>query len=141
MRLARLLVLAAFVATHYTLAADTRVGVLSPPGQPLLAKQMQVTSPSSQYDVPPKFISGLAPHYPMSRLRLGEAGSAVVEFTVDETGKTRDWRVIKTTYSYFGNHAILAIQQWRFQPALKHGRPVSCRIRVPFVYTVGGRGV
>lgn len=129
MRIFCLLVVAGFVTTPQMRATA--------PGASLSANRMQVTSPTSQYDLPPKFISGFAPHYPISRLRRGEPGYALIEFTIDETGKTRDWRVIKTTYSYFGSHAVLAIQQWRFQPAIKHGRPVACRVRVPFVYTAG----
>jgi TonB family protein len=117
----------------------TFVGTQQVPGGAVSSNQLQVISPSSQYDVLPKFISGSPPSYPLSQLQRGESGYAIVEFTIDETGKTRDWRVIKTTYSYYGSHAILALQQWRFQPALKHGRPVSCRARMQFVYMYRGR--
>ena len=139
MRISCFLVVVAFGATllRQVHATDAHAGAHAVAGQTLLAKQMQLTSPSSQYDVLPKFISGFAPTYPLSRVRRGEPGYALIEFTVDETGKTRDCRVIKMSYSYFGSHAILAIQQWRFRPALKHNRPVSCRVRIPFVYTAG----
>jgi TonB family protein len=89
---------------------------------------------SSQYDVPPKFISGPAPTYPPSRLRQRESGYADIVFTVDESGHTRDFRVVKTSYLYFANHAILAMQDWRFQPATKNGHPVPCPLHVPFTY-------
>jgi len=92
--------------------------------------------PSSQYDVPPKLISGAAPTYPITRLRRREPGYARITFVVDETGHTRDFKVVKTSYPYFASHAILAVQKWRYQPATKGGRPVSCRIGVPFHYNV-----
>jgi TonB family protein len=89
---------------------------------------------SSQYDVPPKFISGPAPTYPPSRLRQRESGYADIVFTIDESGHTLDFRVVKTSYLYFANHAILAMQDWRFQPATKNGHSVPCCLRVPFAY-------
>jgi TonB family protein len=98
---------------------------------------MQPIGKSSQCDVPPKFISGAAPIYPISRLRRGESGYADIVFRVDETGHTRDFNVLKTTYLYFANHAILAVQNWRFQPAFKNLHPVPCRVRVPFTYRYG----
>jgi protein TonB len=96
-------------------------------------KKMQFGK-SSQYDVPPRFISGPAPIYPTSRLRNRESGYADIVFTVDASGHTRDFRAVKTSYLYFANHAILAVQDWRFQPATKNGRAVSCRLRIPFTY-------
>src|SRR5882757_8459556 len=57
--------------------------------------------------------------------------------TVDETGHTRDFSVLDTNYQSFANHAILAVQNWRFQPATKDGHPVPCRVRIPFKYRPG----
>jgi protein TonB len=118
-------------------AAGEKPGVTTRPNASLPASGMQAIGPSSAYDVPPKFISGAAPIYPITRLRLGEPGFAIISFVVDETGRTHDFRVVKTNYSFFATHAIAAIQKWRFRPATKHGRPVSCRVRIPFNYRVG----
>lgn len=136
--LSRSFVIVTIVLAHETLAAQTpasmnaRVGVRSGAyGMP--ASHMQFGK-SWQYDVPPKFISGPAPIYPPSRLRQRESGYADIAFTVDESGHTRDFHVVKTSYVYFANHAILAMQDWRFRPATRNGRPVSCRLRIPFTY-------
>jgi TonB family protein len=134
------LVTAIIAAAHQTLADQTppphvgvRSGSVMSPGK--MQAMIQATiSKSSQYDVPPKFIVGDAPVYPPSRRKLKESGYALIEFTVDERGHTRDFRMVKTTYLYFANHGILAIQNWRFQPAKKNGQPVPCRIRIPFTY-------
>jgi TonB family protein len=117
-------------------AASEKPGVITRPNASLPASGMQAFGPSSEFDLPPKFISGAAPIYPITRLRLEEPGFAVITFVVDETGRTRDFRVEKTNYPFFGTHAIAAIQKWRFQPATKHGRPVSCRLRIPFNYRI-----
>jgi TonB family protein len=130
------------VAAHQLVDAQTlpHVGVRAGSGIPVKGMQaeIQAVGKISQWDVPPKFISGAAPIYPPSRLRQREPGYALIEFTVDQTGHTRDFRTVERTYLYFANHAILAVQNWRFQPAVKNGRPVPCRIRVPFRYRIPG---
>jgi TonB family protein len=107
---------------------------------------MQPIGKSSQCDVPPKFISRAAPIYPISRLRRGESGYADIVFTVDKTGHTRDFNVWKTTYLYFANHAILAVQNWRFQPSFKMdilypavASPVHVPIRLLSTFTKSDR--
>jgi protein TonB len=138
----RFLALALIVMTpamaRQTQAADPLPPVNAWAGSPLPPKQMQGSGHSLECDVPPKFISGAAPIYPISRLRLREPGYAEIRFTVDETGHTRDFQVLKTNYPYFASHAIAAMRGWRFQPGTKHGRPVSCHNnRVPFTYRIG----
>lgn len=129
------LIIVMIAGTYQILPAQTlsrQVGVL--PGQGMPANKMQIHQRSPQYDVPPKFITGAAPMYPISRLRNRESGYADIAFTVDDTGHTRDFRVLKTTYLYFANHAILAVQNWWFKPATKNGHPVPCRLHIPFTY-------
>jgi protein TonB len=132
-----LFVTAVLAASPALQASGEKARVTTRAGASLPASGMQAIGPSSAYDVPPKFISGAAPIYPITRLRLREPGFALVSFVVDETGSTRDFQVEKTNYSFFGTHAIAAIQKWRFRPATKHGHPVSCRVRIPFNYRVG----
>ena len=88
----------------------------------------------SQCDVPPKVLRAFSPAYPPSRCQRGESGYALVEFTINEHGHTQDIRVLETSFKYFGNYAVLAIQDWRFKPALRNGNPVSVHIRIPFYY-------
>jgi TonB family protein len=129
---------AMIAAACQTLAAQTLHPVNTRAGYGIGADKIQVVVNSTKVDVPPKFISGAAPIYPISRLRRQESGYADIAFTVDETGHTRDFRVLSTSYLYFANHAILAVQNWRFHPATKNGRPVPCRIRIPFRYRIPG---
>src|SRR5882724_7040649 len=99
----------AVAVTHQILAAQTPASMNGSAGvragsYGMPAKKMQFGK-SSQYEEPPKFISGPAPIYPTSRLRNRESGYADIVFTVDESGHTRDFRVLKTSYLYFANHA------------------------------------
>jgi protein TonB len=100
------------------------------------ASMQPIRHVSGDVDTPPKFISGKAPVYPISRLQRHVSGYAEISCVIDEKGRARDFKVIKTDYPYFASHAILAVQKWRFQPATKHGRPVPYTIRIPFDYSI-----
>jgi protein TonB len=93
--------------------------------------------PSPQYDRPPILLSGRTPIYPITRLQRGQSGDALIAFTIDEHGIPRDFRVIRSDYPYYASHAIVAMREWRFQPALKNGKPVAVRARIPFKYRIG----
>jgi TonB family protein len=136
MRIIRLIIVVLATAPGLR-GASEKPGVITRPGSLLPASEMQATGPSPAFDIPPKFISGATPIYPITRRWLGEPGFALVTFIVDESGRTRGFQVEKTNYPFFGSHAIAAIKNWRFQPATKRGRPVSCRVRMPFYYRIG----
>jgi protein TonB len=87
-------------------------------------------------DVPARFISGNAPVYPITRLQRGEAGNATVDFTVAADGSTADVKVVQADYEYFGIHALIAVQRWRFEPARKDGRAVAMRVRQTFAFNL-----
>src|SRR5947209_16573171 len=57
-------------------------------GRQLPAGQMQITSGNANFDVPPKFVRGEAPTYPIRQLRYGGGGYAVIGFVIDESGRT-----------------------------------------------------
>jgi TonB family protein len=122
----------ALVTVMLTAANQTRAETQA--GAPLQVMPLEVISPSSQYDVPPKFIGGPAPTYPDTPRKFGAPGYAMISFTVDDTGRTHDFRLWETNYMFFYTNGVAAIQKWRIQPATKHGRPVACRVRITFRY-------
>jgi TonB family protein len=129
---ASLLFMLALIACHVAVAQDKGTH----PHEPV-AIIGQSASSSSQYDVPPKLLSGRTPIYPITRLMRHQGGDAIIDFTVDEHGIPKDFRVVKADYPYFATHAIIAMRDWRYQPAIKNGKPVSARLRIPFHYTMG----
>src|SRR5436190_8641085 len=135
MRILSLGLITAMIAAMANAQTRPHVNVLAGHGMP--AQEIQVVRNTSQADVPPKLISGTSPTYPVSSLSRRESGYADIMCTVDETGHTRDFSVLNTNYQFFANHAILAVQNWRFQPATKNGHPVPCRVRIPFKYRPG----
>jgi protein TonB len=103
-------------------------------GAPMKTAQAEAPSVGDGYS-PPVLLSGNAPIYPLSRLLKGTGGEAVIEFTILEDGTTADFAVVSTDYEYYANHAIIAVKEWRFKPAMKNGKPVVRRVRQVFSFT------
>jgi outer membrane biosynthesis protein TonB len=112
---------------------------------PIPAARMErmeyVGAKSPQFNVPPQFISGDAPVYPIGQLirKSPGAAAAVIGFTIDAQGNTRDFVIIGTTYHFFATHAIHAIravQHWKFEPARRSGKPVAVKVRTSFLYAI-----
>ncbi|WP_418321408.1 energy transducer TonB [Piscinibacter sakaiensis] len=74
----------------------------------------------------------LSDHSPDERYRRG----GTIEFTIAEDGTTKDFVVVESDYRYFADHAIIALREWRYQPATKNGKPVAVRVRQTFEYVV-----
>ena len=111
---------------------------LATEGNPMPEKQvvayMTSLTPSSAYDTPPKFLKGYAPFFPSREARTRHWGYAVVDFNVTADGTTSDVRpAVATAYS-FAKEAMIAVQNWQFAPARKHGQPVVVRMRIPFTF-------
>jgi periplasmic protein TonB len=81
--------------------------------------------------------SRVMPRYPASALRSGETGTVLVLATIDRNG-------VPTAVSLddrSGNReldrsALQAVRQWRFQPALRDGKPVQATVRVPVEFAL-----
>jgi protein TonB len=58
-------------------------------------------------------------------------GVVTIVFVVDATGRVADPRVEKSTHADFDRPALDAIRQWKFEPAVKAGQRVACRMRAP----------
>ena len=80
-------------------------------------------------DQKPRAIFQAAPVYPAGKRALEVVVSVV--FVVDTTGKVTNPRVEKSTDPAFEKPAVDAVKQWKFEPAVKAGQRVSCKMRVP----------
>ena len=111
---------------------------LATEGNPMPEKQvvayMTSITPSSAYDTPPKFLKGYAPFFPSREARTRHWGYAVVDFNVTADGTTSDVRPAVATANSFAKEAMIAVQNWQFAPARKHGQPVVVRMRIPFTF-------
>ncbi|MFL6530837.1 MAG: energy transducer TonB [Chthoniobacterales bacterium] len=100
-------------------------------GRQMPPDQVQLSFSGEKFDVPPKFLRGEAPIYPIRQLRYGGGGFATIGFVIDASGRTREFTVVKTNYKYFAGAAIDAIKGWRFEPARRNGKPVPVHATIP----------
>ncbi len=71
-------------------------------------------------------VKGAVPVYPSSALHAHQGGWAVVAFTVDPDGRTRDVHVTSSQPRHVFDHAAIdAVTRYRFTPAMKNGKAIS----------------
>ena len=78
----------------------------------------------------PRAVSTPDPEYTEEARLAKTQGTCVLWLIVDETGHPRNIRVVRGLGNGLDAKAVEAVEQWRFQPALKDGRPVNVQISV-----------
>lgn len=121
---------------QYTVGADGTPEDRASAERSFANKDPVQVSGGSPLDRPPRVISSRFPEYPRHLTRREVAGSVVVEFTVDETGKVIRPTVKGTPAPELAELVVGAITQWQFEPATKGGSPVRVRVRHEFVFKV-----
>lgn len=96
-----------------------------------IEKSPEKIVPASALDEKPRPLSTRAPVYPSAFLAAGRAGSAVIEFVVDEEGDAQLPRIVSCSETEFGYAAVQAVATWRFAPPRKGGKPVATRVQAP----------
>lgn len=74
------------------------------------------------------------PVYPAHLRNSGQVGGAILEFTVDVTGRVRKPEVLRASHREFGEAARRALLLWRFYPAESAGTKVESRVRMAMVF-------
>lgn len=85
----------------------------------------------SQIDQRPRVVHQVAAGYPAELRSQNLEGTVTLIFIVDETGRVVNPRVEKSSHTAFEAPALDAVRQWKFEPAIKAGKRVSCRMRAP----------
>lgn len=78
----------------------------------------------------PTAISAPDPNYTEEARRAKKQGTCVLWLIVDSSGHPRDIRVVRGLGFGLDAKAVDAVKQWRFNPALKDGKPVDVQISV-----------
>lgn len=82
-------------------------------------------NPPPKEVTPPKAIYTPDPEYSDSARKARINGQARVALEVGADGKVKRACVLEAVQPDLGEQAVIAIRRWRFQPAVKNGRPVS----------------
>lgn len=78
----------------------------------------------------PQPVSTPDPEYTEQARLAKTQGTCILWLIVDDQGHPRDIRVVRGLGFGLDAKAIDAVKQWRFQPAMKDGRPVNVQISV-----------
>jgi protein TonB len=78
----------------------------------------------------PQAVSTPDPEYTEEARTAKTQGTCVLWLIVDDQGKPRNIRVVRGLGFGLDAKAIQAVQQWRFQPAMKDGKPVNVQISI-----------
>lgn len=114
-----------------SLAGGGRIGGTGRIGGGEAQDEFQGAFSMSEIDQRPRATQQVAPTYPAELRKTKSEGVVTLIFIVDETGRVQNPKVEKATRPEFEKPALDAVRQWRFEPAMKGGKRVSCRMRVP----------
>jgi periplasmic protein TonB len=78
----------------------------------------------------PQAVSTPDPEYTEEARRSKTQGTCVLWLIVDAEGHPRDIKIVRGLGFGLDTKAIEAVKQWRFEPALKDGKPVNVQISV-----------
>lgn len=110
-------------------ASGGRIGGTGQAGA--LDQQLDDAFSLADIDQKPTVVFQTAPLYPSELRSQKLEGVVSVIFIVDAQGKVVDPRVEKSTNPAFDKPALDAVRQWKFEPAVKAGERVGCKMRVP----------
>src|ERR1019366_6980551 len=82
--------------------------------------------------VPPVVVHHVDAVYPPSALAARKHAGAVLAGTVDADGHVSKVDLVESGGADLDEAAIVAAREWTFVPALRDGKPVASRIKMPF---------
>jgi periplasmic protein TonB len=85
-------------------------------------------------DLGPRLIKQTKPVYPQDAFVQKISGQVLVEITIDARGYVVGHRILHSI-PQLDAAAIACVYQWRFAPAIKHGRPVATIANAPVTFT------
>jgi TonB family protein len=88
-------------------------------------------APSSNLDLtPPKLVKKVGPEYSVDARNARVQGTVILETLVTERGIAERINVISPLGFGLDEKAIAAVQSWRFEPAMRKGRPITVPVTV-----------
>ena len=88
----------------------------------------------SDYDVPPKVVQAIKPAYPIGEYYVEKRAVVTTTFIVKADGTTEVPKSPGGEGKWFSVHALIAISDWKLEPALREGKPIAVTCKYTFVY-------
>lgn len=116
-------------ASQMSFASGGRIGGTGKGGA--VEESMDSAFSLAEIDQKPRAVFQTAPMFPAEMRGKKVEGVVTVVFIVDASGKVLNPRVEKSSHPAFEKPALAAVRQWKFEPAVKGGQRVGCKMRVP----------
>jgi TonB family protein len=91
---------------------------------------LDVFFPNTNGVTPPRLIHNTNPEFSDEARRKKIEGVVTLSLVVDTNGQPTDVQVVTPLGHGLDEKAVEAVQQWRFQPAVKDGNPIAKKINV-----------
>lgn len=78
----------------------------------------------------PSVLSKVEPHYSKEATKAGLQGTVALSLVVSDEGRPQDLKVLRSLGLGLDEKAIEAVEQWRFKPAMKDGKPVPVKATI-----------
>jgi periplasmic protein TonB len=78
----------------------------------------------------PRVISKVEAEYTPEALKAGRQGSVILQVVVTPDGEASDIHVLRSPGFGLDEKAVEAVQQWRFRPGEKSGKPVRVVVTI-----------
>ncbi len=83
----------------------------------------------------PEVVTRVAPSYPEDARRAGLEGTVWLNALVNRSGEVAE-TLIAHSLPAFDQQAVLAVEQWRFKPALARGEPTAVWVAIPIKFSL-----
>ncbi|MBC2594839.1 energy transducer TonB [Ruficoccus amylovorans] len=85
-------------------------------------------------DQKPRPVKQVRPKYPRQLASRKVEGVVKLTFVIDQNGDVIDIKVVDATFPEFGEAAMAALREWKFEPGMKNAQVVKARgkLSIPF---------
>lgn len=87
----------------------------------------------------PRLIHRKDPKYPKEARRNGVSGTVTLSAIVDTKGSVREVTVARSLEPSLDKAAVAALNEWKFQPATKDGKPVGVQVQIEVSFRLYGK--
>lgn len=115
--------------------------IATPIGPPV-APATPIAAPAAPTNIAdrsmPQPVRSPAPRYPRDAQRRGQSGTVLLRVHVDRTGEPGSVDLVQSSGSRsLDRAAVDAVRRWRFDPAIRNGRPADGVVQVPITFHLG----
>lgn len=113
---------------------DARLGTIVAPTDTLAADSSRADLPMQgefvYVEELPEVTSKVQPYYPPDRIKADVEGVVIVQALISKGGEVTKTAVMKSIAG-LDEHAVRAVEQWKFKPARSNGKPVAVWVAIP----------